>query len=142
MMGLLLCGCASSNRTSIPAEESHYHFTIHHYAGQHKAFLEAEGRLRQINADPITSAQPETGVLLLKPKIAYRTGRFTKHVEYANYDLRIVVTDSAVEMTFDLRTADIDGQNIYPPEKIMPWIRSRFQDVAIAVAQSVEGSLD
>jgi len=137
-----LAGCVTT-RTSLPPNEAHYHFVIHHHQSRQQAFNNVELALAQEYNDlprVLALKQPETGTYLLKPLVSYSMNGSGLDNDFAGYTLKIVVQNATVLVDIDLGT-DEQYPGIYPPESEIPMIREKFGFLASKVATAVGGTV-
>lgn len=136
-------GCKTSPRGKITTEEAVSRFTAKHGQPRQDAFNKVELALAEAfnNLPAVTVLrQPETGTFLLKPLVRYQVGGALGQTMHARYTLKIVVSDTAVALDFELGTETKYGA--YAPESQIPGIKADFRSIARRVAASVGGTLE
>ena len=142
-MAIYLTACASATRLSIPPEEAHYRYKVSHQQDQAQAFSEVEVVLAQTYNDlpkVLKLKQPESGTFILKPLVHYKAGGSMGADQYAPYNLKIVVKQQTIDLTFDLGQEQTYGT--WAPPSEIPKIRASFRSVASEIATAVGGSVE
>lgn len=136
---LLVAGCISTARTSMPKDESHYARSVPHRLGREVALLRVEQALHQAYQDQpkvAVSKAPEQPTFVLDPIVTYKTGGAMGEIQHARYHLRVLVDASEVELEFDLGP-DVAGGG-WAPKSELPYIYRSFDDVVTAVQEALD----
>jgi hypothetical protein len=135
---LLLVGCISTARTSMPKDESHYARELTHRLGLEVAFLRAEQALQQAYRDQpkaVVTKPPEPHTLLVEPIVTYKTGGAMGEIQHARYRLQVTVAASSVDLEFDLGP-DVAGGG-WAPKSELPYVYRSFDDVVRVVEEAL-----
>jgi hypothetical protein len=135
---LLLAGCISTARTSMPKDESHYAQSLPHRLGHEVAFLRVEQALhRAYENQPkvVVSKAPEQHTFQVEPIVTYKTGGAMGEVQHARYRLQVTVEASKVDLEFDLGP-DVSGGG-WAPKSELPYIYRSFDDVVSVVEEAL-----
>ena len=136
---LLVAGCISTARTSMPKDESHYAQSLPHRLGREVALLRVEHALHQAYEDQpkvALSKAPEQHAFVLDPIVTYKIGGAMGEIQHARYHLQVVVDASEVDLEFDLGP-DVAGGG-WAPKSELPYIYRSFDEVVAVVQEALE----
>lgn len=135
---LLSVACVPSGRTSIPPQEMNYQRTVDHQLGRGVAFQRVEVALTRSFEDlpkVLDSKEPKSGTFLLTSSVSYMTGGPMGEANHAPYTLAIAVSDTKVDLTFELGPDKASG--MWAPSDAIPYIRHDFDAVVTNVEEAL-----